>query len=126
MAAVFDGCLDDKRVAVREMDVGALIDAASATYDAILLDVDNGPEGLTVESNDSLYTAAGLGRARGALKPGGVLAVWSSGPDSGFTRRLRQAGFAVEEVQVRARAKRGARHVIWLAIKAVAEGQKPQ
>jgi spermidine synthase len=117
MDAVFGGCLDDPRVSIRETDVTAPIQAAKAVYDAILLDVDNGPEGLTVDTNDGLYDAAGLARIRAALRPGGVLAVWSSGPDAGFTRRLRQAGFAVEEVNVRAHGKRGARHVIWLAAK---------
>lgn len=115
MAGLFDGCLDDPRVNIREVDVADLIGAARATYDAILLDVDNGPDGLTVETNDRLYSLAGLTRARAALAPGGVLAVWSSGPDAGFTRRLRQTGFAVEEVNTRARGKRGARHVIWVA-----------
>lgn len=115
MAEVFAGCLDDPRVTVRAADVGALIRAASAAYDAILLDVDNGPEGLTVAANDRLYDHAGLAAARRALKPGGVLGVWSQGPDVGFSRRLRDCGFAVEEVKARAGRGRGARHVVWLA-----------
>ena len=115
MAPVFDGCLDDPRVAVHEGDVGDLIRSARSAWDAILLDVDNGPEGLTRQGNDALYDLQGLGAAHAALKPGGVLSVWSSGPDAGFTRRLRQAGFSVEEVGTRARGKRGARHVIWVA-----------
>lgn len=115
MASVFGGCLDDPRVTVREADVGRLIKLDVAIYDAILLDVDNGPEGIVHGANDALYSIAGLNRARAALKPGGVLAVWSQGPDSGFTRRLKQAGFSVEEVRVRANGKRGARHVIWIA-----------
>jgi spermidine synthase len=116
MADVFGPCLDDPRVAVEVSDVGRLIGQASAGYDAILLDVDNGPDGLTRQGNDSLYNAAGLGAAHRALRPGGVLAVWSSGPDRAFTARLRQAGFTAEEVAVRANGKRGgARHVIWLA-----------
>lgn len=115
MASVFDGCLDDPRVTVREADVGRLIKLDVATYDAILLDVDNGPEGIVHGANDALCSIAGLNRARAALKPGGVLAVWSQGPDSGFARRLKQAGFSVEEVRVRANGKRGARHVIWIA-----------
>ena len=86
------------------------------TYDAILLDVDNGPEGFTRLANDRLYDARGLAAARAALSPGGVLAVWSSGPDRKFTQRLRDAGFATEEVATRARGARGgARHVIWIA-----------
>ncbi|QPC90648.1 spermidine synthase [Mesorhizobium sp. INR15] len=115
MAEVFAGCLDDPRVAVREADVGNLIRAQPAAWDAILLDVDNGPEGIVHKGNDALYGAVGLSAARAALKPGGVLAVWSQGPDAGFARRLGQAGFAVEEVKTRANGKRGARHVIWIA-----------
>lgn len=118
MAEIFGGCLDDPRVTVVEADVGLLIKSATAAHDAILLDVDNGPEGLTNKANDALYDLAGLRAARNALRPGGVFSVWSSGPDSGFTRRLRQAGFSVEEVNVRATGKRGARHVIWIATKA--------
>ena len=118
MSAVFQGCLDDPRVAIHQGDVGELIRQSKAKFDAILLDVDNGPDGLTRRSNDSLYDFAGLRSARDALRPGGVLAVWSSGPDAGFTRRLRDCGFAVEAVNTRANGKRGgARHVIWLAVK---------
>jgi spermidine synthase len=116
MAEVFAGCLDDPRVSVTVTDVGAAIAAAPARYDAILLDVDNGPEGLTVPANDGLYSDTGLNAARHALRPGGVLAVWSQGPDRRFTQRLRQAGFSVEEKMVRAhKGRSGARHVIWLA-----------
>ncbi|RUU92032.1 hypothetical protein EOB59_09275 [Mesorhizobium sp. M7A.F.Ca.MR.176.00.0.0] len=115
MAEIFDGCLDDPRVTIQETDVGQLIRSRPAAWDAILLDVDNGPEGIVHKSNDALYSVQGLAAARSALKPGGVLAVWSQGPDSGFTRRLKQAGFAVEEVSTRANGKRGARHVIWIA-----------
>ncbi|RWB58128.1 hypothetical protein [Mesorhizobium sp.] len=115
MAGIFDGCLDDPRVTIREADVGRLIKADAAAWDAILLDVDNGPEGIVYKGNDSLYSTAGLAAARAALKPGGLMAVWSQGPDSGFTRRLKQAGFIVEEINARARGKRGARHVIWIA-----------
>lgn len=115
MAEVFGGCLDDPRVTVEEADVGQLIRSEPAAWDAILLDVDNGPQGIVHKSNDALYSLQGLGAARTALKPGGVLAVWSQGPDGGFTRRLKQAGFAVEEINTRANGKRGARHVIWIA-----------
>ena len=118
MADVFAGCLDDGRVSIREGDVGRLIQSAATEYDAILLDVDNGPEGLTRSANDNLYSVAGLRGARKALKPNGVLSVWSSAPDAGFTRRLKEAGFVVEELSVRASTKgRGARHVIWMATK---------
>ena len=115
MAELFGGCLDDPRITVEETDVGRPIRSERAAWDAILLDVDNGPEGIVHKSNDALYSLQGLGAARTALRPGGVLAVWSQGPDSGFTRRLKQAGFVVEEVNTRANGKRGARHVIWIA-----------
>ena len=116
MAALTAGCLDDPRVAVVLRDVAALIGEARATYDAILLDVDNGPDGLTRAGNDALYSARGLAAAKAALTRGGVLAVWSAGPDAAFARRLRDAGFAVEEVAVRARSNgKGPRHVIWFA-----------
>jgi spermidine synthase len=116
MAELAAGCLDDRRVEVVIDDVGAVIGRGRGTYDAILLDVDNGPDGLTRAANDGLYSERGLGAAKAALKPGGVLAVWSAAPDAKFARRLREAGFAVEEVAVRARASgKGPRHVIWFA-----------
>jgi len=118
LAEVFKGCLDDPRVSVHEGDVGRLIAAAPAAWDAILLDVDNGPEGLTRKANDSLYDLPGLARAQTALRVGGVLAVWSSAPDEGFTRRMRRSGLATEVVRVPARkGGRGARHVIWLGVR---------
>ena len=119
MAQIFGTCLDDPRVDIKVNDVGRLIKSAKGIYDAILLDVDNGPDGLTVETNDALYSVAGLKAARLALRPGGVLAIWASAPDRAFTQRLGRAGFAVEEERVRANGKsRGARHVIWFATNA--------
>jgi spermidine synthase len=116
MAELFAGCLEDGRVTIRNADVADLIGEAQGAYDAILLDVDNGPGGLNREANDGLYGVAGLAVAAAALKPGGVLAVWSATQDTGFVQRLRRSGYAVEEKTVRAtRQKRGARHVIWLA-----------
>jgi spermidine synthase len=116
MAHLHAGTLDDPRVSIHVGDVGAIIRAGTGRYDAILLDVDNGPDGLSREGNDALYTAAGLQQARSALKSGGVLAVWSSGPDANFTRRLLKTGFSVTEETVRARRTGGgARHTIWLA-----------
>jgi spermidine synthase len=117
MAEMFGGCLDDPRVRLLEQDVAALIGDALGMYDVILLDVDNGPDGLTRAGNNRLYGAAGLAAARAALAPGGVLAIWSAAPDAKFTRRLGEAGLAVEEVVVKARGARGARHVIWLALR---------
>lgn len=116
MAHLHGGTLDDPRVTICIDDVGVLIRRAGAAFDAILLDVDNGPDGLSRESNAGLYSPAGLAEARRALSPGGVLAVWSSGPDTRFAARLRKAGFAVSEQIVRARgAAGGARHTLWFA-----------
>lgn len=117
MADLFQGCLEDPRVSLHQGDVGALIHMARASFDAILLDVDNGPDGLTRKGNDALYSAQGLGAAHRALTQGGVFSVWSSAPDPAFTRRLQQAGFAVTELPTRAHGKRGARHMIWVAVK---------
>ncbi len=118
MAPVFGTCLDDPRVTIFEGDVAALIRQGGARYDAILLDVDNGPDGLSRPANDSLYDGRGLGSAKAALKNGGVLSVWSANPDHAFSRRLQRAGFRVEEAKVKAhRGKSGARHIIWLAVK---------
>jgi spermidine synthase len=118
MAEVFGDSLSDPRVRIFEGDVGRLIRSGRATYDAILLDVDNGPEGLTRKANDGLYDLPGLSSARAALTPGGVLAVWSSAPNEAFTQRLRKVGFRVDEVGARANGTRGgARHTIWIAAK---------
>ena len=120
MAEMFGDSLSDPRVRVREADVGDLIRHHRSAYDAILLDVDNGPEGLTREANDALYDLKGLRAARAALRPGGVLAVWSSGPDADFPARLRKAGFEVKEIPLRAKGPRGgARHFIWTATRSV-------
>ena len=110
--------LEDKRVTVYEEDIASVLKQKSASFDAILLDVDNGPEGLTQQSNAWLYSARGLAAASASLKSEGVLAVWSAHLSRTFTKRLYRAGFKVEEERVRARGKRGARHTIWLAEKA--------
>lgn len=119
MSVLAAGCLDDPRVAIVERDVALLIGEARERYDAILLDVDNGPDGLVRAENDRLYSPDGLRAAKAALRPGGILAVWSAGSDAAFTRRLGSAGFRVEEVAVRARSNgKGPRHVIWFARRA--------
>jgi spermidine synthase len=116
LAVVSGGALDDPRVTVREVDVARVLRDERGGFDAVLLDVDNGPVGLTSRKNDWLYSPAGLRAAHAALRPGGILAVWSAGPDAAFTRRLQRAGFQTEEVRVRGReGKRGARYLIWLA-----------
>ena len=120
MAALTAGCLDDPRVVVEVGDVGAVMAASPAGFDAIILDVDNGPDGFSRDANKSLYGAAGLGLAKKALRPQGILAVWSAAPDEAFTKRLAQAGFDVETVRARASKGRGGRHTIWIAAKAAA------
>jgi spermidine synthase len=116
MAEMFGDSLTDPRVSIREADVGDLIRSGRSAYDAILLDVDNGPEGLTRKANDGLYDLKGLRAAHAALRPGGVLAVWSSAPNPRFTARLRKTGFAVDEIPLRAKGPRGgAQHMIWTA-----------
>jgi spermidine synthase len=108
--------LDDPRTQISLGDVGKLIRDRQADFDAILLDVDNGPEGLTRKENNWLYSAAGLATAQKALRPDGILAIWSAGSDRDFSERLRRTGFQVEEVTVRAhKPGKGARHCIWLA-----------
>jgi spermidine synthase len=118
MADIFGDSLDDPRASIREADVVDVIRSHDSAFDAILLDVDNGPEGLIRKANDALYDLKGLNAIRRALRPGGVFAVWSSGPNPLFSKRLRAAGFDVNEVAVRATSKRsGSRHVIWFATK---------
>jgi spermidine synthase len=119
MAEIFEGSLDDPRTKIHMKDVGELIHAARLEYDAILLDVDNGPEGLSRTANDALYDDKGLRAAHAALKPGGVLAIWSSAPHAEFAARLRKTRFAVKEIAVRAKGPRGgAQHLIWTATRA--------
>ncbi len=114
MAALTGTSLDDPRVEVRVCDVADTI--AEGAWDAILLDVDNGPDGLVRAGNDRLYSDDGLRIARSALNPGGLLAIWSAAPDPKFARRIVQAGFALDEQMVRARANgKGPRHTIWFA-----------
>ncbi|KQT42999.1 hypothetical protein ASG43_15805 [Aureimonas sp. Leaf454] len=133
MAEIFAGSLGDERVSIVIEDVARVIaeegvqaldgarggstGAARSGFDAILLDVDNGPDGLTSGANDRLYGVAGLAASLRALRPGGVLAIWSSGPDPAFATRFGRAGFAVEEIRVKAGRGRGARHVLWFGRK---------
>jgi len=118
MASLTAGCLDDPRVTVVEQDVARVIAEGVGMYDAILLDVDNGPDGLVREANNGIYALSGLASARAALRQDGILAIWSAAPDPAFARRLVKAGFSVDEVVVKARGNgKGPRHVIWFASK---------
>lgn len=108
--------LRDARVRVHVGDVSALVRQAGAdVFDVVVLDVDNGPDGLTHRENDWLYAPAGLRAIARALRSGGVLGVWSVAPDDRFTARLRQVGYTVETHAVRARGSRGGRHTLWIA-----------
>ena len=114
LAALHGGGLDDPRLTLKVGDVGAVMTGDAQRFDAILLDVDNGPEGLSRPGNDALYSHKGIARAKAALRPGGLLAVWSVAPDETFTRRLEQSGMQVEVLKARAHGGKGARHVIWV------------
>ena len=118
LAHLYGDSLSDRRLTVRRIDVAELIaEGAAQPYDAILMDTDNGPDGLNRNANDSLYSASGVAALRRAVKHGGVCAVWSAAPDPAFAGRLRRGGFAVEEVKVRASPSgKGARHIIWLGV----------
>jgi spermidine synthase len=122
LAHLFGDSLDDPRVEIVEGDVNRLIQSGPARFDAILLDVDNGPSGMTRRENDRLYDRWGLKRAQYALTRGGILGVWSGKPDRRFKARLRLHGFTVDEVRVRANGGTdGPRHVLWFAVRPDAE-----
>ncbi|ANK11749.1 spermidine synthase [Erythrobacter neustonensis] len=122
MAQLTGEGLSDPRLDLKICDVAALIDDANdgtcAKFDAILLDVDNGPDGIVRDANNRIYSRTGLAKARDALKPGGILAVWSAGPDAAFRKRLYDTGLDVTEWNVRSRPNnKGAHHIIWFAQK---------
>ena len=114
LAHIHGTSLDDPRLTLKVGDVGAVMAGDAVKFDAILLDVDNGPEGLSRPGNDALYSHSGIAKAKAALRPGGMLAVWSVAPDPKFTKRLQQSGLKVEELKARAHGGKGARHVIWV------------
>jgi spermidine synthase len=121
MAEVAAGCLDDPRVTLVMEDVADTILTAAAggipRFDAILLDVDNGPDGLVREANDRIYSAKGLRQTKNALTTGGILAIWSAAPDTVFSNRLKKNGYVVDEQKVAARGNgKGPKHVIWFAV----------
>jgi spermidine synthase len=108
--------LRDRRTTLREGDVARVIRESKHGFDAILLDVDNGPEGLTRRSNDWLYSDAGIGYARDALRPDGIVGYWSAASDRAFVKRLKRASLKVEEIEFGAQGRgRGARTVLWIA-----------
>jgi len=120
LADLTGDCLSDPRGEIVLADVAALIDDAvdgtTPGFDAILLDVDNGPDGIVREGNERLYTRTGIARMRDALKPGGIIAIWSAAPDHKFTARLRDARLQVDVRTVRARPNnKGPHHTIWFA-----------
>ena len=109
--------LQDPRTKLHIGDVRERLNIRQPTFDAILLDVDNGPEGLTKKDNNSIYSSLGLENIYKTLRPKGMLAIWSAGPDEQFTVRLKKAGFKADSRVVRARPGKGSRHTIFLARK---------
>ncbi len=107
--------LQDSRTRVRESDVAKILKKERKAFDAILLDVDNGPEGFTRKKNDWLYSIDGLTEAYAALRPQGLLAVWSAASSRNFTERLRKVGFKVRQHRVHEHENKGDLHTIWLA-----------
>jgi spermidine synthase len=116
LAHLFGGSLADPRVSIAIADVHDVIDAAEQAFDAILLDVDNGPDGLIQLANERLYCDWGLRAAYSALRPGGVLAIWSAYEDDAFFGRLKKTGFEVDEMKVDdTQGRERAPYTIWLA-----------
>jgi spermidine synthase len=115
LGTLADHPLTDRRVHIDVGDVAATLRASSGRFDAVVLDVDNGPDAFTASTNAGLYSDRGLASVRAALKAGGVLAVWSAWEDRKFEQRLRHGAFTVEVERVRARLKKGGpRHTIFL------------
>ena len=106
--------LDDPRARVLNEDVAVILQDSAGRFDAIMLDIDNGPEGLTRNTNSWIYSLEGLRACASALRTGGMLTVWSASADREFSGRLGKAGFRAEERQVYAHGNRGAKHTIWV------------
>ena len=117
-----DGVLDDERVRLHEGDVGKLVSQGKETFDAVLLDADNGPQAMAAKSNEGLYSLTGLARLHQVLTPSGRLVVWSAGPDARFLKLLSEAGYQAREERVSARDGGRARHVLFVATRAKAGG----
>lgn len=119
LAHLFGNGLADPRVRLRLEDVHDIIVEEEGRFDAILLDVDNGPDGFITARNDRLYSLSGIRAAYAALRPGGLLSIWSSYSDDAFATRLEDAGFAVDEIILPAYiGSRERWHNIWFAAKA--------
>ena len=117
--------LEDARVELREADVAAVMEAAEGVYDAILLDIDNGPEAVLCDINSELFSARGLRKMRRALAVSGVLAVWSADPSPRFEERLEETRFSFRATEIAARGGAGdPRHTIYLARAALLSGAK--
>jgi spermidine synthase len=116
LAALSSNALDDPRVHLEVADVRSVVASPRDGFDAIMLDVDNGPDAFTMEANSSLYRPAGLALLRAALRPGGVLSIWSASPSRAFEKALATARFAAETMLLPARqgSVRGARHTLFL------------
>jgi spermidine synthase len=116
VAALAGRPLDDPRVRVETGDVRDAIRRSAGAWDLILLDIDNGPTAMAQASNAGLYDAAGIRSCRRALRAGGVLAVWSTGPDERYVRRLREAGLEAAAHRVPARGAGRRKHVIFVGV----------
>ncbi len=119
LAPLADNPLSDERVTVFEGDVRTVINSATDRFCAIILDVDNGPEGITTDKNNTLYSKRGLNAIKNALKPFGVLAIWSQSPSDLFTLRLKECGYtvSVEYVPMRPSKPQGPKNTVWIAVK---------
>jgi spermidine synthase len=117
LGALAGNPLSDSRVRIDQRDVAETIALGVGEFDAILLDVDNGPEDLTTEGNAAIYTSAGIAAVREALKTRGILTIWAAKNDTKFQRQLRNAGFKVHVQIARDRANRGGRHTVFVAYK---------
>lgn len=116
--------LDDPRAEVHPGDVRERIEGVREAWDAVALDVDNGPSAFVQDANAWLYGPAGVAACHAALRPGGALTVWSLAPDEAYLRRVRQAGFEAEVRPVRARPGGGKKHFVFVAVKATPRGER--
>jgi spermidine synthase len=113
--ALAGAALRDPRVELRHADVAHVLRESAARFDAIMLDVDNGPDPMTTSGNGALYGDAGVRMAAGALRPGGRLVYWSAQDDRKFERTLRRAALAVETTRVWSHGTSGALHTLFVA-----------